>query len=156
MNQITLKKAEEIIDAIFARATELKLKPMAAIVTDVGASTIAFKKQDDSSMLRYEMAHGKCYAALALGRSSSLVRYRAEERPLFMDYLLKVSDGRMFCENGAMLIRNEDGMLLGAVGVTGERPEKDEELAEHGIHTAGFLTDNDAAAKTDRKIRLEN
>lgn len=155
MTQITLRKAEEIIDAVFARAREMKCKPMAVVVTDVGASTIAFKKQDDSSMLRYEMAHGKCYAALALGRSSSLVRYRAEQRPLFMDYLLKVSDGRMFCENGAMLVRDADGILLGAAGVTGERPEVDEELCAHGIRAAGFKTDEDAAGSAHH-VRLEN
>jgi len=54
-----------------------------------------------------------------------------------------------------MLIRDTDGTLLGAVGVTGERPERDEELAIHGIQTAGFLTDEDAA-NTGKKIRLEN
>lgn len=155
MTQLTLAKAEEMIDAVFARANEMKCKPMACIVTDVGASTIAFKKQDDSSMLRYEMAHGKCYAALALGRSSSLVRYRAEQRPLFMDYLLKVSDGRMFCENGAMLVRGADGALLGAIGVTGETPELDEELCAHAIRAAGFKTDDDAVG-TAHHVRLEN
>jgi len=155
MSGITLEKAEAIIDAVLARADALKCKPMAVAVTDLGASTIAFKKQDDSSMLRYEMAHGKCYAALALGRSSSLVRYRAEQRPLFMDYLLRVSDGRMFCENGGMLVRDGDGALLGAVGVTGETPELDEELCAHGIRAAGFKTDEDAAGGAHR-VRLEN
>jgi uncharacterized protein GlcG (DUF336 family) len=155
MSTISLKKAEEIIEAIFALANEMKCKPMAVIVTDVGASTIAFKKQDDSSMLRYEMAHGKCYAALALGRSSSLVRYRAEQRPLFMDYLLKVSDGRMFCENGAMLVRDANGNLMGAVGVTGETPELDEELCAHGIRVAGYKTDEDSVG-TAHHVRLEN
>ena len=100
-------------------------------------------------------AHGKCYAALALGRSSSLVRYRAEERPLFMDYLLKVSDGRMFCENGGMLVRGKDGALLGAVGVTGERPETDEELCAFGMRAAGFITDDDAVG-LGHQIRTEN
>jgi hypothetical protein len=38
--------------------------------------------------MRFEMANGKCYASLAMGRSSSLVRYRAEQRPMFMDYLI--------------------------------------------------------------------
>ena len=155
MPEISLAKAEEIIDAIFARADERNMKPMAVAVTNQGASVIAFKKQDDSSMIRFEMAMGKCYAALALGRSSSLVRYRAEERPLFMDYLFRASDGKIFAEDGGMLVRDKDGTLLGAVGVTGERPETDEELAAHGIRAAGFLTDEDATG-LGRKIRMEN
>lgn len=155
MSEITLAGAEQIIDAIFALANERQWKPMAAAVTNQGSSVIAFKKQDDSSMLRFEMAYGKCYGALALGRSTSLVRARAEQRPLFMDYLFKASDGKIFAEDGGLLIRNSDGLLLGAVGVTGERPERDEELGAHGIRAAGFLTDDDAVG-LGRHIRLDN
>ena len=156
MSEITLAKAEEIIDAILAKATENKWKPMAVAVTNQGASVIVFKRQDDSSMIRFEMAYGKCYGALAMGRSTSLVRIRAEQRPLFMDYLFKASDGKIFAEDGGMLVRDRDGTLLGAVGVTGERPERDEELAAHGIRAAGYLTDEDAATSTGRNIRMEN
>ncbi len=152
---ITLAKAEQIIDAIFEKAEADGNKPMAVAVVDQGSHVIAFKKQDDSSMLRFEMAHGKCYASLALGRSSSLVRYRAEERPMFMDYLYRSSDGKIFAEDGGMLVRDSNGDLLGAVGVTGERPERDEELALHGIHAAGYLTDEDAVG-TGHKIIMEN
>jgi len=155
MATIPLTKAEQMIDAIFAKADSDGNKPMAVAVTDIGGSVIAFKKQDDSSMLRFEMAHGKCYASLALGRSSSLVRYRAEQRPMFMDYLFKASDNKIFAEDGGMLVRNSEGALLGAIGVTGERPERDEELAVIAIHKADYLTDEDAV-ETEHNIRTEN
>ena len=155
MSEIKLADAEAIIDAIFALAADRQWKPMAVAVTNQGSSVIAFKKQDDSSMLRFEMAFGKCYGALALGRSTSLVRARAEQRPLFMDYLFKASEGKIFAEDGGLLVRDSEGLLLGAVGVTGERPERDEEIAAHGIRAAGFLTDEDAAG-LGRQIRLEN
>lgn len=155
MPEIPLAKAEAMIDAIFDLATERGWKPMAVAVTNQGASVIAFKKQDDSSMLRFEMAFGKCYGALALGRSTSLVRARAEARPLFMEYLFHASDHKIFAEDGGMLVRDRDGALLGAIGVTGERPERDEELAAHGIRAAGFLTDSDAEG-LGRHIRTEN
>jgi uncharacterized protein GlcG (DUF336 family) len=155
MSEITLAGAEGIIDAIFALANERQWKPMAVAVANQGSSVIAFKKQDDSSMLRFEMAYGKCYGALALGRSTSLVRARAEQRPLFMDYLFRASDGKIFAEDGGMLVRDSEGQLLGAIGVTGERPERDEELAAHGIRVAGFLTDDDAEG-LGHHIRSEN
>ena len=59
-----------------------------AVVVEPGAKVKVFKKEDGASMMRFEMAFGKAFAALALGRSSSLVRERAEQRPLFMDYLI--------------------------------------------------------------------
>lgn len=155
MSEITLAQAEAIVDAILRRATELGCRPMSVVVTEPGAIVKLFKKQDDSAMMRFEMAYGKAYAALALGRSSSLVRLRAEQRPMFMDYLLKTSDGRIFPEGGGMLIRSADGAVIGAVGVTGDTQEMDEELAAFGIRAAGLKTDEDAAAGP-RHVRTEN
>ena len=145
MSAVTLNQAVAIIDAILARARELACRPMSVVVTDSGANATAFKKEDGSAMIRLEMAMGKAYAALALGRSSSLVRMRAEERPLFMSYLMHASDGKIVAEGGGMLIRDARGEVIGAVGVTGDTQERDEELAAHGIRAAGLKTDEDCA-----------
>ena len=128
---ITLEQANRIITAIFALGRELACRPLSVIVVEPGAKVKAFQKEDDSAMMRFEMAYGKAYAALALGRSSSLVRMRTEERPLFMQYLMRASDDQIFPEGGGMLIRGEKGELLGAVGVTGDTQERDEELGAH-------------------------
>ena len=152
---ITLAQANRIIEAIFARGRELGCRPLSAIVVEPGAKVKAFQKEDDSSMMRFEMAFGKAYAALALGRSSSLVRVRAEERSLFMQYLIRASGDQIFPEGGGMLIHGTKGELLGAVGVTGDTQERDEELAVHGIRAAGLKTDEDAASLGAR-VRLEN
>jgi uncharacterized protein GlcG (DUF336 family) len=113
------------------------------IVVEPGCKPKAFQKEDGSSMIRFEMAFGKAYAALALGRSSKLVRVRAQEKPIFMDYLLSASAEQIFPEGGGMLIRDADGEVIGAVGVTGDTEDRDEELAAHGIHAAGLKTDDD-------------
>jgi uncharacterized protein GlcG (DUF336 family) len=152
---IKLAQANRIIEAIFARGRELGCRPLSVIVVEPGAKIKAFQKADDSAMMRFEMAYGKAYAALALGRSSSLVRMRTEERPLFMQYLMRASDEQIFPEGGGMLIRDKDGELLGAVGVTGDTQERDEELAAHGIRAAGLKTDEDCA-DLGTKVRLEN
>ena len=155
MATIALAQAETIIDAILARARELQCRPMAVVVVEPGAIPKAYKKEDGSAMLRYEMAMGKAYASLALGRSSSLVRLRTEERPLFMDFLFKASEDKIFAESGGMLIRAADGELLGAVGVTGDTQEQDEALAAHGIRAAGLKTDDDCAGLA-HPVRLKN
>ena len=155
MSTLSLQQAEAVIDAILRRARELECRPMSVVVVEPGAIVKAFKKEDGSAMMRFEMALGKAYAALALGRSSSLVRLRTEQRPLFMDFLFKASQDRIFAEGGGMLIRAADGELLGAVGVTGDTQEKDEELAAHGIRAAGLKTDEDCADSAHH-VRLKN
>jgi uncharacterized protein GlcG (DUF336 family) len=143
MSTLTLEQANRVIEAILRRAAEINCRPLSVIVVEPGCKVKAFQKEDGSSMIRFEMAYGKAYAALALGRSSRLVRVRAEERPIFMRYLMSASGEQIFPEGGGLQIRNLDGDVIGAVGVTGETEDRDEELAAHGIHAAGLKTDGD-------------
>ena len=153
MSLVSLEQSERIIDAVLARGRELQCRPLSVVVLELGARVKAFKKEDGSAMMRFEMAVGKAFAALALGRSSSLVRMRTEERPLFMSYLMNASDGQIFAEGGGMLIRDAQGEVIGAVGVTGDTQERDEELAAHGIRAAGLKTDEDCVDITHVRIR---
>jgi uncharacterized protein GlcG (DUF336 family) len=143
MTAITLEQANRIIEAIMKRGAEMQCRPLSVIVVEPGCIVKAFQKEDGSSMIRFEMAFGKAYASLALGRSSTLVRIRNEEKPAFMRYLLSATDDRIFPEGGGMLIRTDHGEIIGAVGVTGDTEEKDEELAAFGIRAAGLKTDDD-------------
>jgi len=143
MTTISLDLANRIIDAVLRRAVEIDCRPISVIVVEPGCKVKAFQKEDGSSMVRFEMAFGKAYAALALGRSSKLVRVRAAERPIFMRFLMSATDEQIFPEGGGLQIRNLDGEVIGAVGVTGDTEDRAEALALHGIHAAGLKTDAD-------------
>ena len=157
MSAITLDQANRIIAAILQRGEEIQCRPLSVLVVEPGCKVKAFQKEDGSSMIRFEMAFGKAYAALALGRSSKLVRIRADERPIFMRYLLSATGDQIFPEGGGLQIRNENGDVIGAVGVTGDTEDKDEELALHGIRTAGLKTDDDFKDTGRRSgVRLTN
>jgi len=143
MGSITLEQANKIIEAILKRGAEMDCRPISAVVVEPGCIVKAFQKEDGASMVRFEMALGKAYAALALSRTSKLVRIRNEEKPAFMRYLMDVSGDRIFAEGGGMQIRDKNGEVIGAVGVTGDTEDRDEELAAHGIHAVGLKTDED-------------
>src|SRR4029079_2392508 len=100
MSVLTLDQANRIIAAIIERAAEVQCRPISVLVVEPGCKVKAFQKEDGSSMIRFEMAFGKAYAALARGRSSRLVKIRADERPLFMRYLISASDDQIFPEGG--------------------------------------------------------
>jgi uncharacterized protein GlcG (DUF336 family) len=157
MTAITLDQANRIIAAVLQRGAEIDCRPLSVIVVEPGCIVKAFQKEDGSSMIRFEMAFGKAYAALAMGRSSKLVRVRAEEKPIFMRYLVSASREQMFPEGGGLQIRDAAGEVIGAVGVTGDIEDRDEELAAHGIRAAGLKTDEDCTG-LERKsgIRLTN
>ena len=157
MSALTLDQANQIIAAILQHGAETDCRPLSVIVVEPGCKVKAFQKEDGSSMIRFEMAFGKAYAALAMGRSSKLVRVRAEEKPIFMRYLISASGEQMFPEGGGLQIRSAEGEVIGAVGVTGDTEDRDEELAAHGIHAAGLQTDDDCKELgRNAGIRLTN
>jgi len=142
MRAITLKEALTIIEGAFAHAAKLKLKPLTAVVLDAGGRVKAVQKQDGCSLMRVEIAQGKAFAALALGRSSKLVLEKQREKPVFMDNLMSMTSEPFFLEGGGQLICDEHGEVVGAVGLTGDRNEKDDACAIAGIRAAGFEPDS--------------
>ena len=157
LSAITLDQANRIIAAILERGAAINCRPLSVLVVEPGCKVKAFQKEYGSSMIRFEMAYGKAYAALAMGRSSKLVKVRAEEKPIFMRYLISASGDQIFPEGGGLQIRNEAGDVIGAGRVTGDTEECDEELAAHGIHAAGLKTDDDCKELgRNAGIRLTN
>jgi uncharacterized protein GlcG (DUF336 family) len=96
MRGLSLNEANTIIAATFAAAKKHKCRPMSAIVLDAGGRVKAFQKQDNASMLRFEVCYGKAYGSLALGRPSKLVLQKANEKPLFMQSIENLADYPLF------------------------------------------------------------
>src|SRR5215467_1743699 len=63
MRAISLAEANKIITGTFASAKRRKAYALAAIVLDAGGRVKAFQKQDGASLLRFEIAYGKAFAA---------------------------------------------------------------------------------------------
>ena len=112
------EEANRIIAGTFAAAKRRKAYPLAVILLDAGGRVKAFQKQDGASLLRFEIAYGKAFAALSLNRSSRQVLQKHREKPYFMDNLVELSTGPIFLEGGGQLFRDPNGEIVGAVGAT--------------------------------------
>jgi uncharacterized protein GlcG (DUF336 family) len=73
--------------------------------------------------------------------SSRAIATMANERPVFVQALIGASEGRVVPAAGGLLVRDERGRVLGAVGVTGDTSDNDERCAAAGIEAAGLKTD---------------
>lgn len=141
MTKLTLEQASVIVDTALATANAMKLKPMSVAVLDDGGHVIAFKKQDNSSLMRFEIAFGKAWGALGVGRPSAAIAQLADERPHFVASLMAASGGRIVPVQGGVLVRSAAGEIMGAVGVTGDTSQNDEACAVAGIKAAGLQPD---------------
>ncbi|WP_343312793.1 heme-binding protein [Brucella sp. BE17] len=141
MHQLSLEQANAIIAGAFATAENQKLKPLAVSVFDAGGNLKAFQRQDGTSILRFEIASGKAFGALAVGTGSRWLHNQAKDRPHFLEGLSGVSGGRIVAVPGGVLIKNKEGEILGAVGISGDTSDNDEAAAIDGVEKAGFIAD---------------
>lgn len=139
--QITLSDANKMIEAAFSKGAELGLKPLAVVVLDAGGHVKAFQRQDGASMMRFEIACGKAYGAVACGVGSRWLDSQATGRPHFLEGLSNVSGGKIIPVPGGVLVKTSAGEIIGAVGITGDVSDNDETAAIAGIEAAGFTAD---------------
>ena len=139
--ELTLANAKTILEHAFKEQQKQGFKPMAIVVLGSGGSIKASESQDGTSLIRPKVAHGKAYGAYAVGMGSRALFERAKAEPFFIQSVNSLCDGALVPVPGGVLIRDQDGNLLGAVGVTGDISDNDEICAVAGIEAAGFVAD---------------
>jgi uncharacterized protein GlcG (DUF336 family) len=135
---IKLAQASTIVDVALQKGRELNLRPLVVAVLDAGGHLVAYKREDKSAILRFEIANGKAYAALGMGFGSRGLFERAQKAPMFITTLSAVSNGRVMAVPGGVLIQDQDGDTIGAVGISGDTSDNDEACAVAGITAAGL------------------
>jgi len=140
-SSMTLALAAAIIDAAIGIRHRENLLPLAVAVLDAGAQLVAFKREDGCGVMRFDIALGKAHGALGMGMSSRLIRDRLAQRPAFQGALAAASGGRFIPTPGGVLILDEKGIAIGAVGISGDASDKDEYCAIEAVHAAGCSTE---------------
>ena len=135
---LTLDQANGIIAAALARSTEAGYKPMAVVVLDDAGHVKAVQRQDGASMLRVDIATGKAWAAIGMGAASRVLTQRAKDLPAFFNAIAASAQGKFIPQTGAVLIKQSDGRVIGAVGASGGTGDEDELICIAGIEATGL------------------
>jgi len=141
MSRLTLEAASIIVDAALAQARRDGYQPLAVAVLDAGAHLVALKREDDASLMRPQIAVAKATGALGMGYGSRELAKRANAAPVFYSALFAISGGAMAPSPGGVLIRDADGRIIGAVGISGDTGDADEACAIAGVIAAALTPD---------------
>jgi uncharacterized protein GlcG (DUF336 family) len=141
MSRLSLDQARSIIGAALAKGRADHLKPLTVVVLDAGGHVIAAEREDGSSNLRFDIAFGKANAAVALGMGSRALMARAEAQAYFVQAVNGLAGGRIVPVPGGVLIRDDTGTVMGAVGISGDVSDADEACALAGIAATGLSGD---------------
>ena len=141
MTELTLQAAQTIVTTALKTAREKGFKPLSIVVYDARGALKALLSEDGTSLKRAEIAMGKAYGALALGVGSRAVHKMALDRPYFVAAATHAVGGQLVPAPGGVLIKDAQGQILGAVGISGDTSDNDEMAAAAGIEAAGLVFD---------------
>ncbi|SDH89768.1 GlcG/HbpS family heme-binding protein [Pseudomonas panipatensis] len=141
MNEISLDTALDITRKALAAGRDLAAAPLTVAVLDAGGHLVALQREDGASLLRPQVAIGKAWGAVALGKSSRALAADAQQRPSFIAALNALAEGKVVPAAGGVLIRDRDNRVIGAIGISGDVSDVDEQCAIRGVQAAGLQAD---------------
>jgi uncharacterized protein GlcG (DUF336 family) len=131
---VTLEQAQQALAAARAKAVELDTRMCIAVV-DSGANLKAFLRMDDawvgSSDIALKKAKTACFFAMPTGQIGALSQPGG---PLFG---IEHSNAGLITFPGGLPIVDTEGVLIGAVGVSGSSVENDHLVALAGVRVIG-------------------
>lgn len=128
---LTLEEAQQVIVRAQAKAADSGIRITVAVV-DEGGLLIALARMDGAPPLSPQIAEAKAVGAAMLYRDGAALADLAKDRPGFFTVVDRLVRVPIVPGLGSVLIRR-DGRVLGAVGVSGGKPEQDLECAEAGL-----------------------
>ena len=127
---ITLEQAERAIKAAKEKATQMGVKMDIAIV-DSGTNLTAFARMDGAWIGSIDIAIRKARTARFFNMNTwELGKLSQPGGPL---YQIEHSNGGLITFPGGIPIKNKEGHIIGAIGVSGSTVEDDHQVAEAGV-----------------------
>ena len=134
---ITSHKAQAVIEGAAAKALELGL-PVIVAVLDAGAHLKAFRRMDGAVLASIDIAISKARtAALFQVNSEAVWEYCKPGAPAPG---LELTNGGLAPFGGGIPLRDRDGIVIGAVGVSGGTVAQDMEVAQAALAAFAHLT----------------
>ena len=129
MDNITLEQARNVVDAVIRKSEELGVKMNIAVV-DAGTNLVAFNKMDDAWLGSIDIAQKKARTARYFNMDTGAIGELSQ--PGGSLFNIEHSNNGLITFPGGVLIKNSDGAIIGAVGVSGSTVEDDHAVASAG------------------------
>ncbi len=128
MTDLTLASAEHLAKAALADARARTMNRMGVAVIDVSGQLKYAAREDGAGLAGVDIALAKARAALAFGCTSRQIADALAGNPLAGPSVIAALDGRIALLPGGVLVRNADGVTIGAIGAAGDAPDNDEAI----------------------------
>lgn len=136
---ILLKDAQSIANAALAKAREMNMNACSIAVVNCAGQVKILLSEDESALLRNDIAVAKAWSCMGIGHGTRMQADFAQKMPHLYASFVAIAGGRMVPAPGGVIILDGDA-VIGAVGVSGDLPDRDEACAVAGVTAAGFTS----------------
>lgn len=133
MKLLTLENAQKIADYALKYAHSHNLKPLSIVILDKGGNLKLALCDDNADLYRFDIARAKAKSALGMGFNTSELSKKFAANPEFFRSLNGIDGVNLIPSPGGVLIKTNDGGILGAIGISGDSGDNDENAAFHAI-----------------------
>lgn len=132
-HDITLDQAHAAVEAAAKKATEINTK-MDICIVDAGGNLKAFARQDGAWLGSIDISIKKAKTARFFDMPTGEIgKLSVPGKPLFG---IEHSNGGLITFPGGVPIKNAQGAVIGAIGVSGSTVENDHTVADAGAQAA--------------------
>ncbi|MGB4360552.1 MAG: heme-binding protein [Rhodoferax sp.] len=128
MSALTLDLARQLLDQALARATQEFKRPICVSVCDATGLLVAFVRMEGAPVRSVAISQGKAYSAARMGITTQAVLTRLHNEGIEIGYFC---DPALTAMPGGTPLKDKDGVLRGAIGVSGLTSAEDQQVADH-------------------------
>jgi glc operon protein GlcG len=129
---ISQADSRRLIEGAQAHALALGIAVTVTIV-DAGGLVKAADRMDGAPPLSAQIAEAKAQGAAVWHRDGHALAEVAKDRPAFVSAVSQMTRLPLIAGAGSLVIRDRQGAVVGAVGVSGGTPDQDRECCEAGL-----------------------
>ena len=134
MNSLSLQRSNELIRHAIEKASADYGRPICVAICDTAGFLIAFQRVEGAPVRSIAISQAKAYTAARMQGNTDALLERLRRENILLSYF---SDDRLTALPGGSVIKTIDGVIVGAVGVSGLAAAEDQQIANHVAELAG-------------------
>ena len=128
-DSIEQTRAQQLVDQLITAARNQFGKPVCVAVCDTYGFLIAFGRADGAPVRSIAISQQKAYTCARIGSTTAAFHQRLQRESMPIGYFC---DPLLTAMAGGALLHDDDGHVIGAVGISGLAPDQDQQIADGG------------------------
>jgi uncharacterized protein GlcG (DUF336 family) len=127
MHDLTLERAQALVQSAMAKATQDHGRPICVAVCDERGCLLAFARMAGAPVRSVRISQGKAYSSARMGVTTEALLARLHREQIEVGYFC---DPELTALPGGSPLKDATGRLLGAIGISGLSSAEDQAITD--------------------------